>query len=133
MRAVFADTFYYAALLSPKDVSHEAAVLWGSDCRGPRVTTEFVLVELANAYSNPAVREVFRVFLEELQADPDAILVPASTELFREGLELFLDRPDKEWSLTDCISFVVMKKRGLKDALTADHHFDQAGFKALLR
>lgn len=133
MRAVFADTSYYGALLSPKDISHEVAARWARANRSQVVTTEFVLVELANAYSDPRERKVFRVFFEEVNADPDTIIVPATAELFRAGLELFLARPDKEWSLTDCISFVVMKKRGLTDALTADHHFERAGFKALLR
>jgi len=55
-----------------------------------------------------------------------------STEVFSRGLLLFDSRADKEWSLTDCISFVVMEDRGLTDALTADHHFEQAGFRALL-
>lgn len=60
-------------------------------------------------------------------------IVPASQALFRSGFDLFARRPDKEWSLVDCLSFVVMKQRRLKDALTTDHHFEQTGFRALLR
>jgi predicted nucleic acid-binding protein len=59
--------------------------------------------------------------------------VPASPELFQRGVELFRARPDKEWSLTDCISFVVMTEKGLSEALTGDRHFEQAGFHALLK
>ena len=49
------------------------------------------------------------------------------------GLALYANRTDKDWSLTDCISFVVMNERGITDALTGDHHFEQAGFAALLK
>jgi predicted nucleic acid-binding protein len=59
-------------------------------------------------------------------------VVPLTEDLFAEGLALFLSRPDKEWSLTDCISFMVMEKRGIRQAFTADKHFAQAGFEALL-
>jgi uncharacterized protein len=70
--------------------------------------------------------------IKDLQSDPLTKIIPASDSLFRAGLELFAKRPDKEWSLVDCISFVVMKQRRLTDALTTDHHFKQAGYNALL-
>nr|MBA2333413.1 nucleic acid-binding protein [Blastocatellia bacterium] len=59
-------------------------------------------------------------------------IVPLDSNLFDRGLRLMASRPDKNWSLTDCISFVVMKERSLSDALTADRHFEQAGFRALM-
>ena len=59
--------------------------------------------------------------------------VPTSPDLFEAGLQLHAQRPDKEWSLTDCISFIVMQQRGISRALTPDHHFEQAGYEALLR
>jgi predicted nucleic acid-binding protein len=59
-------------------------------------------------------------------------IIPCGSELFHRGLSLFAARLDKEWSLTDCISFSVMKEHGLTDALTDDHHFMQAGFKVVL-
>jgi len=71
--------------------------------------------------------------VRDLQSDPSVRIVPASQALFQRGFDLFSDRPDKDWSLVDCISFVVMKQQRLKDALTTDHHFVQAGFRALLR
>jgi hypothetical protein len=76
---------------------------------------------------------IYVPFVEELLNDPGAVFVPASPALFRQGRALFAARPDKEWSLVDCISFVVMKQRRLKEALTTDRHFVQAGFRALLR
>lgn len=71
--------------------------------------------------------------LDALEGDPDVLVVPADASLFRRGVDLYRQRPDKDWSLTDCISFVVMEEQGLTDALTADHHFEQAGFRAILR
>jgi predicted nucleic acid-binding protein len=60
-------------------------------------------------------------------------IIPATTDLFQRGLRLYEKRPDKQWSLTDCTSFVTMKDENLAGALTGDEHFAQAGFKALLR
>ena len=70
---------------------------------------------------------------DRLLSDPSVTVIPASEGLFNRGRELFRSRPDKDWSLTDCISFVIMQDHGLRDALTGDHHFEQAGFVALLR
>jgi hypothetical protein len=61
------------------------------------------------------------------------VIIPAEPQLYEEGIALYRARPDKDWSLTDCISFVVMKARGITEALTGDHHFEQAGFVALLK
>ena len=97
------------------------------------LVTEFVLVELGNGFHLPADRALFHDFTENLLADPNVTVVPASPDLFRAGLDLYGRRLDKEWSLTDCTSFVVMREQGLTEALTGDHHFEQAGFKALLR
>ena len=70
---------------------------------------------------------------QRLRGNPGVTIVPANTEVFEQGVELYSRRPDKSWSLTDCISFVVMQRYGLTDALTGDHHFEQAGFRVLLR
>jgi predicted nucleic acid-binding protein len=68
-----------------------------------------------------------------LRADANVQIIPASTALMDEGLALFRARSDKRWGLTDCMSFVTMQQNGVRDALTSDHHFEQAGFRALLR
>ncbi len=88
---------------------------------------------MADALAAPQQRPVFAALLERLLADAAVTIVPPSQELFERGVELFNDRPDKGWSLTDCISFVVMDQRRLMDALTADHHFEQVGFNVLLK
>jgi hypothetical protein len=68
-----------------------------------------------------------------LRADPRVVVVPSSRDLFDRAMGLYRSRPDKDWSLTDCVSFVVMRERGITEALTGDHHFEQAGFRALLK
>ena len=70
--------------------------------------------------------------MKSVFADPVFQLVRATSELIQRGNNLYCKRADKEWPLTDCISFVVMQDQGLSEALTADHHFEQAGFQALL-
>ena len=92
-----------------------------------------MLVELGSALCATGDRHLFAPYARHLSADAGTLIIPASGALFDAGLALFADRPDKNWSMVDCISFVVMKKHRLKDALTADHHFQQAGFRALLR
>jgi predicted nucleic acid-binding protein len=133
MKPIFADTSYYIALLSERDAAHEAAVRRGEQLLGRMVVTEYVLIELGNALSRSRYRDRYVPFVRELACDPDTELVPASPPLFLRGLDLFEARPDKAWSMVDCISFVVMKQRRLTDALTTDEHFHQAGFRALLR
>jgi uncharacterized protein len=133
MIPVFADASYYVALLSPRDQHHQDAVRLSGQLRQPIVLTEFVLIEVSNALAPVESRGRAIALWAHLRKEPSVTIVPASTELITGGLDLYGQRPDKEWSLTDCISFVVMQKRELTDALTADHHFEQAGFTALLR
>jgi len=133
MRPVFADTSYYVALLGPNDAHHQRALKWSQRLLGRVVVTEYVLVELGSALSGAEDRHLYVPFVEELLKDNGTVFVPSSQDMFHRGLALFANRPDKEWSLVDCISFVVMKERRLQEALTADRHFIQAGFRALLR
>ena len=69
---------------------------------------------------------------EELRADSRVTIVPLSTELFERGIELYAARLDKNWSLTDCVSFLIMERLQFREAAAADHHFIQAGFAAML-
>ncbi|HPD31355.1 MAG TPA: PIN domain-containing protein [Phycisphaerae bacterium] len=133
MNPRFADTAFYVALVNPHDELHVAAIELARDFRGTITTTEYVLVELGNRLARSGDKEVFIELVGQLQADARTIVVPGDPSLFRRGLDLFADRLDKERSLTDCTSFVVMSEQGITDALTGDHHFEQAGFVALLR
>ena len=133
MKAVFADTYYSLAILNRDDDAHERAVAASGSVTARTVTTAWVLTEVADAMAGRNARGVFSAFLGSLRRDADVTIVPPQQALFDAGIALYADRRDKEWSLTDCISFVVMREHGLTDALTADHHFEQAGFRALLR
>lgn len=133
MTSVFADASYYVALLSPRDQHHADAVRISGQLRHPIVVTELVLVEVSNALASTESRGHAAALWKHLQQDPSVTVVPTTTTLIAQGLDLYARRPDKEWSLTDCVSFVVMQQQGLSQALTADHHFEQAGFTPLLR
>lgn len=129
----FADTFFYLAVVNPNDPAHAGAVAMAREFRGRVVTTEFILLELADAMTAPPDRRAFVQLCQSLTADPAIDIVPLSHDLWERGRLLYADRPDKYWFLTDCISFVVMKDNGITEALTGDHHFEQAGFVALLK
>jgi hypothetical protein len=133
MSPCFADTFYFLAMLNPKDEAYPRATALTASLRRPLVTTTWVLTEVADALAHTRDRLLFPVFLSSLRADSRATVVPTSDDLFGRGVALYSARPDKQWSLTDCISFTLMRQLGIEEALTADHHFEQAGFRAMLR
>jgi uncharacterized protein len=132
MSEVFADAFYYIALLNPADQFHAAAVRATKALTQRLVTTGWVLTEVADALSAPAVRARTHQFLQRTASDPNTMVISSFDPWFARGLELYGKRSDKSWSLTDCISFEIMKDRSIDDALTGDHHFIQSGFRALL-
>ena len=133
MTEIFADTFYFLALVNPEDAAHTPARSASRNLPGKIVTTVWVLTEVGNTLSRRVHRPRFRALWRMLRGDPDVLILPASQRLFDRGLLLYLARRDKEWLVTDCISFLVMKERGIRDALTGDRHFEQAGFRALLK
>ncbi len=132
MTAVFADTFYFLALVNTTDSAHEKATTFSVSREDAIITTAWVLTELADALCNSSHRRAFQRVFDGLKADSGTSIVPPSRSLFDRGIELYNARDDKDWSLTDCISFVVMEEHGIKEALTGDRHFEQAGFRALL-
>lgn len=133
MTRCFADTSYYVALLSADDEAHERAATYTASFDGSIITTAWILNELANHLAKPPNRELFLEILREPRADDRVSIVPMDQELFDRGVALYGERLDKEWSVTDCISFIVMREQGVTDALTGDHHFEQVGFTALLK
>ena len=132
MPAVFADTSFFVAVLNRDDAIHGRARAAAAALTDEMVTTEYVLLEVATFFTKAVRRQKFIELLESLRTAEEIIVVPGTPDLFARGAELFAARPDKEWSLTDCTSFVVMQDRGLTDALTAGYHFAQAGFRPLL-
>lgn len=129
----FVDTFAFIAWMHEDDASYNLVSEYIEAFTGQLVTTEWVLVELADALSHPSARASAVELIEFVRDEPQYEIVPYDMEVFDAGFDLFAKRPDKEWSLTDCISFAVMAERGLTDALTADHHFVQAGFHAVFK
>lgn len=132
MNAVFADTFFYLALLDETEPDHERALVESKVSR-LTVTTEFILLELGNACARAEDHADFLALVAGMRASPRVKIVPLASELLNRGMERMRERNDKNWSLTDCISFVVMEDEGIRGALTGDQHFEQAGFKALLK
>ncbi|MGD9855194.1 MAG: type II toxin-antitoxin system VapC family toxin [Planctomycetaceae bacterium] len=130
---ILLDTAYLFALFNPQDQWHARAVAWTIALQEPSLVTEYVLWEVVNGLSQRRNRDRAHAVVEQIRCDEDCRLIPASSQLLSAGLDLHRNRPDKEWSLTDCISFVVMEQQGISRALTYDHHFEQAGFEALLR
>ncbi|HUO09896.1 MAG TPA: PIN domain-containing protein [Phycisphaerae bacterium] len=132
MTPCFGDTFYFIALLNSADEAHERAL---NHARIPRplITTTWVLTEFADGFANAPSRVNVAEFIRRLRANPNVIIIPASDGDFDRALQLYDQRPDKEWSLTDCTSFIVMQDHQLTEALTGDHHFEQAGFVPLLK
>ena len=133
MSSIFADTSFLVSLLVPRDRYHAEATFWMESITGRIVTTDWVLVELANFMSRSKSRRRVAGFVRDLQIDPRIDVVPASAAGIEAGLYFYESHEDKEWSLTDCMSFQVMRREGIQQALTADHHFEQAGFQILLK
>jgi uncharacterized protein len=134
--SVFLDAAYAIALASSTDALHNQALDLADELEtgGTRfVTTWAVLLEIGNALSKVHYRHAAVQLLSSLHSDSNVEIVPLSGLLLERAVKLYAERPDKEWGLTDCVSFVVMDERGIGDALTADEHFKQAGFRALLR
>ena len=135
MPQVFVDTAAWIALLNTRDGLHAPAqaVLAQLRARKTRlVTSEFVLLELANALSAPALRRSTIAFIESLPTLDEVEIIALDTNLLAAGWELYRARADKEWGLTDCVSFVIMRQAKITVAFTSDHHFEQAGFTKLL-
>ena len=132
---LFLDSSFIIALSSDDDELHERALNVAEDLNKSGhaiVTTNAVLLEVGNAMSRKKYRRAATKLLEAIESDARIEIIPVTETLFRDALDLFKARNDKEWGLTDCASFVVMKDLGLSQALTADKHFKQAGFEPVL-
>ena len=133
MNLVFADAFYFVARLNRRDQHHERVVAFSREFRAHILTTDWVLMEVADALAKSENRGRIHGFILHLRQSAACEVVPASRELFDRALELYRQHADKEWTLTDCVSFVVMRERGITQALTEDRHFEQAGFIPLFK
>jgi predicted nucleic acid-binding protein len=136
VKAVFADTFYWAALTSTEDQAHDRALALSRSLQPDKIiTTDEVLNEYLTYFAGarPSVRVQAGKTVADLLANRLVLVHPQTRESFLAGLQLYRARPDKGYSLTDCISMETMRREGLADALTNDRHFEQEGFRALFR
>lgn len=135
MSRFFADTFYWIALIHRKDASHKTVLEWSRVSTSAFITTtEEVLTEvLAFCSSDEGLRADAARIVRGILAARTVQVVPQSHESFLDGLHLYEARPDKGYSLTDCISMQTLRREGLTDVLTNDWHFEQEGFRALFR
>jgi predicted nucleic acid-binding protein len=136
MRIVFADSGYWIAVSNPRDALHRLAVDARSRLGAHRiVTSELVLIEVLNCFSGdgPRMRRTAAGLVQRIIDNERIDLVLQTQELFHDALALYRERPDKDWSLTDCASFQIMAQRHMTEALTHDRHFEQYGYRALLR
>ena len=135
MTRVFVDTVAWIALLNVDDTLYQQAQRVMETLRQQRarlITTEFVLLEVADALSAPSIRSQTVAFIEGLRHMPILQIVPVTQALLADGWTLYSQRSDKDWGLTDCTSFVVMTQEQITRAFTSDRHFEQAGFVNLL-
>ena len=133
-RRMLIDTAFVLSLLNRADEHHVRACAWLPLTRDAAELwiTEAILVEVGNAcsaFNRPAAVR----FIRDVYQTPNVRVVSIDADLLQRSVQLYEQRPDKQWGLTDCISFVVMQDQGLVEALTPDHHFEQAGLVALLR
>ena len=132
---VFADASYWIALLNERDARHDLALLLRDELQGrPKVTSEMVLVEVLNFFAEfgPVKRRAAVNLLLEIRADIGVAIVEQSTDQFWDAVAYYNARPDQQWGLVDCASFQLMAERGIRQALTSDRHFAQAGFTILM-
>jgi uncharacterized protein len=134
MRRIFADTSYWMGLVNPRDQIHQKAVSVSRQLSSESlVTTDMVLAEVLNSFSDSLYREAVGRMVASLRQDQNLTIVPQTRAQFESALQRYRQAADKGWSLTDCASFQVMQTEQIQAALTHDQHFAQAGFETLLR
>ena len=134
MKQIFADTSYWIGLVNPRDQIHQKVIKITQQLFSVRlVTTEMVLGELLNSFSDSPFRRTVAGMVLKLRNDRNLRIVPQTSEQFESALRRYKHAADKSWSLTDCASFQVMEAEQIQAALTHDQHFAQAGYETLLR
>jgi predicted nucleic acid-binding protein len=133
---VFADTDYWVAILNPREQLHAKAKSVSRSLADAQFeTSEMVLTELLAFYSikGERLRQCAVKIVEEMRQNLKVTVVPQTSAQFQEALAVYKKFQDKEWSLTDCASILIMRHESIIEALSNDQHFEQAGFRALLR
>lgn len=135
MKKVFVDTAAWLALINVDDDFHQSAQQVRKRLKEEGykfITSDFVFLEVADALTSPLVRQQTIAFINRFKKLPSLEVIPVSNSLWQRGWQLYSQRPDKDWGLTDCISFMIMKEENISWAFTSDQHFQQAGFTRLL-
>lgn len=135
MTSIFADSWAWIALFNRRDQFHKQAVrLWQSLLADQRlvVTSDFVWLETLNAMSAARLRAAALRGMDAVRTSKQVETIALNMDLYGQGLTLYRERPERDWSLTDCTSFAIMKDKNIAEAFTGDHHFKQSGFKILL-
>jgi hypothetical protein len=136
MKKIFVDTAAWLALINNKDRFHNVTVEIRRSLKAQGyhfVTTDFVFLEVADALCSPKFRQRTINFINRLRTLPDLLIIPVNSECYFNGWNFYCQRMDKDWGLTDCISFIIMQREGIAEALTTDKHFEQAGFIRLIK
>lgn len=133
MSALFADTSFWIAFLNQRDAHHAVALRLFQERLERIYVSDWVLVELGNYFASHPLRVECAALIRDLLEDDATVVVPVEERVLSAALDLYQARPDKHWSLTDCASFVIMESLKIRQSLTADHHFAQAGFEILLQ
>ena len=119
MKSLFVDSFFFFAILNPKDAAHPKAIEFSKQHTGPLLTTSWVFTEVADGLARSTKRDAFKRLVSSFRQGITNQIVATTDELFEKGIALYDERRDKQWSLTDCISFVVMKEQGLQASASA--------------
>ena len=129
---IFIDTLFVVSLINRRDKYHlKAAALAAKYEKHPLLITDAVLLEIGNGLARNYKLEAIEV-IEDFLGSEEVEVVRLTPELFKRAFDLYKNFRDKDWGLTDCISFVVMTDSGVTEVLTFDQHFKQAGFKILM-
>ena len=134
-RLALLDTSFILALENRDDPFHERAKSLATDFaqeNGAFVLHWGILLEIGDGYARVERRQKGCGLLDRIQGEEGFRIVPLTETLLQHAIALYDERSDKSWGLTDCVSFVLMRQEGIAEALTADVHFRQAGFRALL-
>ena len=135
-QAVFVDTSAWVALINEADTDHvKAKTIRDKLLRSKKrfLITKYIIVEIANSLCKTRWRAHAVKLIKAIHDTESIEVIEVDKELFEEAWTMYSGRIDKEWSLTDCVSFVVMERYGIKEAFTNDHHFEQAGFDVLVK
>lgn len=135
MNLFFADTQFFVALINPRDQWHQRALKVEANLIEPFfVTTEGILTEVLTFFCEYGAEARLKAAatVELILSEANTEVITITHELFLEGMNLYKQRPDKSYSLTDCVSMNICRRRGITEVLTHDHHFTQEGFIVLM-